>query len=70
MLAAHRWAAGRATRMELAVLPHNERARHLYSTLGYSDLGPVLLSATQEVHRHMAAPLPACRRLPGIVMVV
>jgi len=70
MLAAHRWAAGRAARMELVVLPHNERALRLYRTLGYCDLGPIVLPATQELHRHMAAPLPARRQLPSIVMVV
>lgn len=56
MRAAEGWAAGRGTRLERAVLPHNARA--LYRKLGYADLGPVAHPATGEIHRHMARPLP------------
>lgn len=59
MLAAHRWAAGRCARLELAVLPHNARALALYRALGYADLGPVALPETGEIHRRMAVGLPA-----------
>ncbi|KAA0677131.1 GNAT family N-acetyltransferase, partial [Azospirillum brasilense] len=59
MLAAHRWAAGRCARLELAVLPHNARALALYHALGYVNLGPVALPETGEIHHRMAISLPA-----------
>ena len=64
MRAAERWADGRGTRLELAVLPHNTPALALYRKLGYADLGPVAHPVTGETHRHMALPLPSCRPLP------
>lgn len=70
ILAAHRWAAGRCTRIELAVLPHNARALHLYRSLGYADLGPVRLPGTGELHRRMAVRLPPHRRSEGVFLVV
>ena len=70
ILAAHRWAAGRCARIELAVLPHNARALHLYRKLGYVDLGPIRLPGTGELHRHMAAALAPQRRTDGFVLVV
>ncbi|WP_188261080.1 GNAT family N-acetyltransferase [Azospirillum tabaci] len=59
MLAAHRWAAGRCARLELAVLPHNAHALALYRALGYVDLGPAALPETGEIHHRMAVALPA-----------
>ncbi|WP_448207527.1 N-acetyltransferase family protein [Azospirillum sp. sgz302134] len=73
ILAAHRWAAGRCTRMELAVLPHNGRALRLYRKLGYTDLGPVGLPGTGEIHRRMAVsltPSPSWRPRPGDFVLV
>ncbi|MGR0185191.1 N-acetyltransferase family protein [Azospirillum aestuarii] len=75
MRAAQRWADGRGTRLELAVLPHNAPALALYRTLGYADLGPVAHPITGETHRHMALPLPSCRPFPrrlsnGITLVL
>ncbi len=64
MRAAERWADGRGTRLELAVLPHNTPALALYLKLGYADLGPVAHPVTGEAHRHMALPLPSCRPFP------
>ena len=70
MMAAHRWAAGRCARMELAVLPHNSRALRLYRALGYTDLGPVLFPGTGEIHRRMAIPLPPDRPFGGVTLLV
>lgn len=70
MQAAHRWAAGRAARMELAVLPHNVRARRFYRRLGYGDVKLLRLPATGEVQHHMALALPARRWPDSVVMVV
>ncbi|TWA61075.1 acetyltransferase (GNAT) family protein [Azospirillum brasilense] len=75
MQAAHRWAAGWCARVELAVLPHNDRARRLYRSLGYADSGMVRLPVTGEPHCHMAIALPAiapAARCPfvGCVLVV
>ncbi|TWA77034.1 acetyltransferase (GNAT) family protein [Azospirillum brasilense] len=61
MLAAHRWAAGRCARLELAALPHNAHALALYRGLGYVDLGPAALPETGEIHRRMAIGLAAPR---------
>ncbi|MBP2294274.1 GNAT family N-acetyltransferase [Azospirillum rugosum] len=69
MLAAHRWAAGRCARLELAVLPHNAGALALYRALGYADLGPVALPETGEIHRRMALGLPARGRPEGTGVV-
>lgn len=70
MLAAHRWAAGRCARMELAVLPHNTRALRLYRALGYVDLGTVALPGTGAIHRRMAVELPPRGGLDGSVLVM
>ncbi|AWK90292.1 N-acetyltransferase (plasmid) [Azospirillum thermophilum] len=71
MRAAHCWASGRASRLELAVLPHNVRALRLYRRLGYADLGTVLLPETRTPHRRMAIALRpgSLRREPIILMV-
>lgn len=73
MLAAHRWAAGRCARLELAVLPHNAGALALYRALGYVDLGPVALPTTGEIHRRMALAPPAqdpADEPRGVILVV
>ena len=70
MQAAHRWAAGCCARVELAVLPHNDRALRLYRSLGYADLGPVRLPATGEPHRRMAVALTPQRPFNGRVLVI
>lgn len=70
LLGAHRWAAGRCARVDLAVLPHNARALRLYQSLGYADLGPVRLPATGEIHRRMAVDLPPGNPFTGVLLVV
>lgn len=70
MQAAERWAAGRRTRLELAVLPHNARALALYRTLNYTDLGPVAHPTTGEIYRHMALPVPPSRLWRGVTLVL